>query len=249
MLRTLLSLTLISAILVPGLARADAKGDKVIGLMDKSMTTAKDQHFIHRVVTKEPGKAKRTLTMDVHIKGTEWRRVEFLAPGDIKGMKILVLSLDQMYVYMPAYRKVRRVAGHTREQGFMGTTFSHDEISIVTYGPTFAGKLLSEDDRAWKVEAIRRPGKTFRHKKVLFTISKKYRQPLEIKYYNEKNELMKTEVRSDYVCEGKVCQPKRLKLTDHTRNEAWSEIICDKWEVNTGVSDRFFTVRALQRRR
>ena len=122
-------------------------------------------------------------------------------------------------------------------------------MSIVTYGPTFTGKLLSEDDKAWKVEATRRPGKTFRFKKLVFAISKKHHQPLEIKYYNERNELMKTETRSEYVCEGKICQPKVLKLVDHTRNNAWSKIICDKWEVNTGVDERFFSVRALQRDR
>ena len=242
-------LTALLLTVVGATAHADAKGDAVIAKMDESMTRAKDQHFIHRVVTKEPGKAERKITMDVHIKGKEWRRIDFLAPGDIKGMKILILSLDQMYVYLPAFRKVRRVAGHAREQGFMGTTFSHDEMSIVTYGPTFTGKLLSENDKTWKVEATRRPGKTFRFKKLLFTLSKKFLQPLEIKYYNERNELLKTEQRSEYVCESKICQPKVLKLTDHTRNNAWSKIICDKWEVNTGVDERFFSVRALQRER
>ena len=109
-------------------AHAETPGDKVIKQMDESMTRAKDQHFIHRVVTQEPGKAQRTLVMDVRIKGDEWRRIDFTDPGDIKGMKILILSLDQTYVYLPAFRKVRRVAGHAKEQGFMGTTFSHDEM-------------------------------------------------------------------------------------------------------------------------
>lgn len=247
-LRTLPPLLLIS-VLTAATAHADAKGDAVIGKMDASMTQAKDQHFIHRVVTQEPGKAKRTIKMDVHIKGDEWRRIDFLEPGDIKGMKILILSLDQMYIYLPAFRKVRRVAGHAREQGFMGTTFSHDEMSVVTYGPIFKGKLVSENDKEWKVDARRREGKKFRYPRLVFTISKKYRQPTLIKYYNDKNELMKTEVRSRYICEDNICQPKSIKLTDHTRNGAWSEILCDEWQVNTGVSDRFFTVRALQRRR
>jgi len=187
--------------------------------------------------------------MDVYIKGKEWRRIEMLEPGDVKGMKILSLSLDKMYVYLPAYRKVRRVAGHAQEQGFMGTTFNHDEISIVTYGPVFKAKLLSETKDHWKVEGIRRPGKPFRHKRLVFTILKKYRQPSELKYYNDKGQLMKTETRRDYVCKGKVCQPNVLRLTDHTRNNAWTEISCEKWEVNTGISDRAFTVRALQRGR
>ena len=29
-----------------------------------------------------------------------------------------------MYVYLPAYNKIRRVASHASNQGFMGTMFS-----------------------------------------------------------------------------------------------------------------------------
>jgi len=246
---TRILLPILTVVACANIAHADSAGDRVIAQLDESMTRARDQHFIHRLVTQEPGKAKRTIVMDVHIKGKEWRRIDFMAPGDVKGMKILILSVNQMYVYLPAFRKVRRVAGHAREQGFMGTTFSHDEISIVTYGGIFSGKLLSEEKNHWKVEATRRPGKEFRHKKLVFTVRKDYKQPSEIKYYNEKGELMKTEVRTDYLCKGRICQPSVLKLTDHTRNDAWTKIICDKWEVNTGVDDRFFTVRALQRGR
>ena len=201
---------------VPGPARAETPGEKVLRKMDEGMTKARDQHFVHKMVTKEPGKAKRVIKMDVHIKGKEWRHVKMLEPGDIKGMKILTLSLNKMYVYLPAYRKVRRVAGHAKEQGFMGTTFSQDEISIVTYSPTFKGKLLKETKTHWIVKATRRPGKEFRHKTLVFKIRKDLAMFDELKYYSEKGELMKTETRKDYDCKEGICQPKTIRLVDHT---------------------------------
>jgi hypothetical protein len=163
-------------------------------------------------------------------------------------MRILVRSVTQMYVYLPAYRKVRRVASHVRSQGFMGTTLSHDEISIVTYGPLFGAKLLSENDTHWTIQASLKDGKEFSYPKLEFDILKNVKQPSEIRYFNEKGVKVKTEHRSNYDCKGTICNPKKLRMVDNTRNGMWTEIICLDWKVNTGVKDSQFTVRSLQRR-
>jgi outer membrane lipoprotein-sorting protein len=244
---TLLALALTLVWAVP--AWAGSKGDEIIKKMDESMTRAEDQFFHYDVVTQEPGKAKRTLSMDVTIKGDSWRRVDYTAPGDVKGMKVLIHSMDKMWVYMPQFRKVRRVASHVRDQGFMGTTYSHDDMSVVTYGKLLKGKLLEETKTHWKVEGRRRPGVKYGYAKVIFNIHKKYRQPTEIYYYNDKGQKVKTEIRREYQCKDNVCNAKIMKLTDHTRNGAWTKFVNTEWKVNTGVSDRYFSVRQLQRGR
>lgn len=235
--------------ITPGSARADRAGDEVLKKMDTAQTRAKDQMFVYDLTTKEPGKSPRALQLKVTIKGESWRRVDFLGPGDVKGMKVLILSMSQMYVWLPAYRKIRRVASHVRDQGFMGTTFNHDDMSITRYSSIFSAKLVSETKEHWKVKATRRPGKDYPYKTLLFTIAKKYRQATEIRYYNDKGAHVKTEVRKGYTCKGEICNADTMKLTDHTRNDTWSEFKKKKWEVNTGVADRFFTVRSLQRGR
>ena len=226
----------------------ESPGERVLRLLDEAMTQAQDQYFVHELVTQEPGKEPRKMKMRVNIKGKEWRLIEFFEPGDIKGMRVLVRSVTQMYVYLPAYRKVRRVASHVRSQGFMGTTLSHDDISIVTYGPLFTAKLLSENDTHWTIEATLKEGKDYPYPKVEFEVLKSYTQASEIRYFNDKGVKVKTEHRSNYDCQGTICNPKKLKMVDHTRNDTWTEIICHEWKVNTGVKDSQFTVRSLQRR-
>lgn len=234
-------------------ARAETEGERVLRLMDESMTRADDQYFLQEITTREPGKDPRVVIWEVTIKGTTFRRVDFKSPGDVKGMKVLIRSLDQMYVYMPAYRKVRRVASHVRSQGFMGMTLSHDDASIVTYSPVYRSKLLEETDTHWKVEGVRRPGQSFPYARIEFDIRKDMRQPDELRYFNEKGLKVKSEIRTDYECRDKdgtrICSPMKLKLTDHTRNDMYSALVTKEWKINTGVEDRFFTVRALQRRR
>jgi hypothetical protein len=226
----------------------ESPGERVLHLMDEAMTQAQDQYFVQDIITQEPGKEPRKMKMRVHIKGKEWRRVEFFEPGDVKGMRVLVRSVTQMYVYLPAYRKVRRVASHVRSQGFMGTTFCHDDISTVTYSPLYTAKLLSENDTHWTIQATLKEGKDYPYTKLEFDVLKNNKQPSEIRYFNDKGVKVKTEHRSNYECQGTICNPKKLKMVDHTRNGMWTEIIGLEWKVNTGVKDSHFTVRSLQRR-
>ena len=73
------------------------------------------------------GKAERTMAMTVLLKG-EKRFTEFSAPSDMKGTKVLVLSPSEVYAYLPAFGKVRRVASSASDQGFMGMAFSLDDF-------------------------------------------------------------------------------------------------------------------------
>jgi hypothetical protein len=69
----------------------------------------------YEITNKEPGKDEGTLAMTVKLKG-EKRYTEFSAPADMRGTKVLILSPTQMYVYLPSYGKVRRIANHTKDQ-------------------------------------------------------------------------------------------------------------------------------------
>ena len=228
-------------------ARGDAAGDKALATTDAAMTRAKDQMYEYEITTQEPGKAKTKLTMRVHVKGKSWRLIDFLAPGDIKGMRYLVLSMSQMYVYLPAYQKVRRVASHARSQSFMGTALSQDDASLTTYGEYYSGKLLEETKSYWKVEGTKRPGKDAPYPRVVMTIAKEHQQATELLWFNDKGVKLKTETRWDYECQDNICGPKKMRMVDHTRGGMWTEFNRLGWKVNTGIADSEFTPRALQR--
>ncbi len=243
------TLTLLLTVAAPGAARADAAGEKLMKRLDKIMTLAKDQTFVYNLVTKEPGKGERKMVMRVRIKGTEWRRVDFEAPGDVKGMKVLVRSKSKMYIYLPAYRKVRRVASHVKDQGFMGTTLSHDDISTATYNKFYEGTKTGETKTHWTVVAKRRKGADVPYPKLEFDLSKKYIHPTEIRYFNDKGKKIKTEVRTKYSCQGDICNAAEMKMTDHVRNDAWTRMSRTTWKVNTGLKNRTFSLRSIQRGR
>jgi outer membrane lipoprotein-sorting protein len=232
-----------------GSALADAKGDEIIAKLDKLATGPADQYFVFEMTTYEKGKEPNSMTFEVTIKGTKFRRLRYLAPGDVKGMGMLVRSLSKMYIYLPAYRRVRRIASHVRDQGFMGSTYSYDEMAIVTYGEVFNCDLVGETEELYKLKCNRKEGKEFHYPVMEMDIRKDIHRPSELRFFNEKGVKLKTDYRTKYDCKGDLCNPKDMKLVDHTRGDVYTTMISKEWKVNTGVKDSFFTVRALQKGR
>ena len=227
-------------------AYADANGDDVVSQMDAELTRASDQFFSYDITTQEPGKKPKLMSITVQVKSTK-TLTEFLAPGDLKGTRVLVLSRTQMYIYVPAFRKVRRIGSHVTEQGFMGTTYSHAEMAALDYGPAYDGKLLSDNDKTWTVELTPKLDANTPYGKLEMEILKDMKHPAEIRYFNTKGQKVKTERRTDYSCDVGLCNAATMRMTDHTRNETWTEFKRTDWKPNNGYGDDLFSVRRLQR--
>lgn len=240
-------LALIGALFVSGAARADRRGEELLKQMDRALTAAKDQTFEMEMIISDPGKPPRRLGLKVYLKGAEKRRLDFVSPGDVKGVKLLVITRTQMYTYLPAYRKVRRIASHVRAQTMFGADFNFDDMSTVTYSESYQARLVSETKSHWILVAKRRPGAEVPYAKIQLRVRKAEMLPDLLLYFNDKGTKIKTETRGDVNCRDKVCAAGRLKMVDHTRNNHWTEIVRSNWEINTGLSDRLFSVRSLQR--
>ncbi len=74
---------------------------------------------------------------------TEKRVFRFLSPADVKGTGILIFDYeskaDDMWIFMPALRKTRRILSSQGSQAFMGSEFSYADLNIpalddFTYG-------------------------------------------------------------------------------------------------------------------
>lgn len=78
--------------------------------------------------------------------------VRFLSPGDIKGTGLLVWehpnAEDERFLYLPALGRVRRIAGEEKQESFVGSDLSYEDIGgrdIAEYTYAFA-----ERDAAWQ---------------------------------------------------------------------------------------------------
>jgi outer membrane lipoprotein-sorting protein len=224
-------------------ARADAAGDAVLARMDAAMNRAKTLSFDYEIVNKEPNKDERTMGMKVLLKG-EKRYSEFSSPADMKGTKVLILSPTQMYVYLPAFGKVRRIASHTKDQGFLGLAFSQDDMATTAYGALYTGAVTSDSPAQTVLTLTPKAGQETAYSRIEVTITKDHGVISQLKYFNAEGANNKTETRTGYTCEGDVCTPGELKMVDNTKGN-WTKLIAKTRKVNEEISDDVFSQRNL----
>lgn len=225
---------------------ADAAGDKAIGAVDAAVNRAKTQYLEYEVVNQEPGKSEKKLGLKVYVKGAK-RLTEFLAPADMKGTKILIESPTQMYVYLPAFGKVRRIASHVNDQGFMGLAFTPDDLANQTLAPSYDVTIAGDAGNEQKLVLAAKAGQTVSYPKIEMTVLKDKSVPSELKYYNAAGTHVKTETRSDYSCESGVCTPRELKMVDHSKGGHYTRMIRKEWKVNQTIEDSVFSKRNLEK--
>lgn len=224
-------------------AMADDAGSKALAATEAAMNKAKSHYFVYEAKTSEANKSEKTVGLNVWIKG-EKRLTEFTAPADLKGTKVLILSPTEMYVYLPAFGKVRRIASHTSDQSAFGMAFSGGDLATQKYSGEY--DATSSGD---KMTLTPKAGQSPDYGKIEMTIDKSNKLPTELKYYNTDGKHIKTETRSGYTCEGDakdVCTPATLKMVDHTKNLT-TTLTRKKVKVNDSISDETFSKRNLEK--
>ena len=91
--------------------------------------------MVMRLIDRQGRARERTLVM-TSLRGAGDRGDRFLvrfdSPGDIKGTGLLVWEHrngeDERFLYLPALGRVRRIAGSEKQESFVGSDFSYEEI-------------------------------------------------------------------------------------------------------------------------
>lgn len=231
----------------PEVAVADSAGDSTLATIDAAINKASTLYFEYKASIKAPDKDAKSLGLTVRMKGDK-RLTEFTAPADVKGTKVLILSPTQMYIYLPSFGKVRRIASHTTEQGFMGLDFTQAEMLLTRYSPYYGATVASDDGTNLKLNLTAKEGTDAPYPKVVLTVTKSNNLPTQIEYFEDASSSSpsKTETRTGYSCDGDICVPGEFKMVDHTKSGKYSTLTTVKWKANGDMSDDLFTKRNLE---
>jgi outer membrane lipoprotein-sorting protein len=246
--RKLTAITTVAVGLLAAPAAFAADAVELLKQMDVTMNRWKDQYFEYEMRDTQPGKGERTLGLNVYMKG-EKRVTEFTSPADARGTRVLILSDTQMYVYLPAYKKVRRVASHVTAQGFMGTAYSQDDLAVTTFSDKYDAKTLQEAEGKATLELKVKDGLHVAYPKIQVTIDVEKKLPVAFSYFDDKGTKLKTESRGEYKCEGDICVPYEMKMEDHTTPGHVTHLSTKKWKVNSDLEERIFSRRYIQKGR
>lgn len=223
------------------------RGTELLRCWDNMTKHVRDQYFRWDMeIQDKPSGGSRTLGMKVWEKN-EMRLVHFVAPANVAGMKVLTISRSQMYVYLKGFNRIRRITSHTRDQSLFGSDYSYDDQSTVTYGALYEATLVKEEPATALLRLTRKKDAESSYGRIHVTLRKEGCVPLQMRYFNEAGKHVKTETRSNYNCEQKVCNAALMKMVNHAQDDHWTVLHRREWKLNVGVSESKFSRRALQR--
>jgi outer membrane lipoprotein-sorting protein len=190
---------------------------------------------------------------------TEKRIIRFLSPAEVKGTGMLIFDYDErnddMWIYMPALRKTRRIISNEKGKSFMGSEFSNADMSapnLEAFDYTVTGSGVSGGTDCWIVEVIPvnedimdRMG----YDRQLAWIGKQDFVLRKAEYYDEDDKLFKQMITSDVRQidpSGKKYIATRMEMSN-MQNGRKSVMTIDKIQYNPDVKDDYFTLGYLER--
>jgi len=221
-------------------------GDEILSKVDQVLNAPKDRVGSVRMTLIDKNDDRKERELGMWQKGDEKRIVRFLSPADVKGVGFLSLTDDQMYLYMPAFKKIRRIASHIKNENFMGSDFSYDDIAQTLYADDYTARILEETETHYVLELSPRPKSDADYSRLKMWVVKKTYLYDKVEYHDKKGKLQKVLTVSKTEQIDGYWTPREMEMHDvqkeHRTVMAFTEIKHD-----TGLEDKLFTQRYLKR--
>ncbi len=257
----LLAVTLAAAWVPPAAERAGAADLTAEQILDKlegtAMLTGNGSARIELITENKRGQ-QRSNTLRIYrskaADGTEKQLLEYLAPADVAGTKLLSITGGgqeaQIWLFMPALGRERRIAGAETQSKFMATDFTYEEISGGSaYKDDYKAERLKDEALEGRNCYVLRltPTKESDYSFVKMWVWRDEFIPLKIDFYNRDAKVRKVLSNSDLKknSQGKW-EPSTVVMSDVA---AGTKTIIKILEMSEDpVPDEHFTVRYLRRR-
>ena len=227
------------------LAAQPLSGNQILKKVEDTMLAPKSTVADATMILIDKKGKQKVRKVKMWTKGKKKRVVKFLKPADVKGVGFLVLSDNEMYLYMPAFKKIRRIASHVKHQSFMGTDFSYDDISTTEYTKHYTGKLLKETDKKYIIEAKRKKSSDKEYDKLKMWVDKTSFLPTKVEMY-KKNKLKKVMINNKIEKIGKYWMATDIVMTN-VKKKHKTRLKMENLKFDKAVPGSIFTKRFLKR--
>ncbi|WP_273024214.1 outer membrane lipoprotein-sorting protein [Rheinheimera sp.] len=232
-----------------GLQIAKERKSRDIGWGDSESQTTM---VLRNAAGDESRREMRTAALEVQGDGDKGLTI-FDEPRDVRGTAFLNHSHptteDDQWLYLPAVKRVKRIASRNKSGPFMGSEFAYEDLSsfeIEKYRFNYLQDEPCGDSNCFVLEQI--PADEFSgYSKSIAWLSQQHYQPVKVEYYDRKNTLLKTLTLQDYrQYLDKYWRPHKLSMVNHQTGKS-TDLLIHKIEFNTGRTAADFDTNALQR--
>ncbi len=176
----------------------------------------------------------------------------FLTPADVKGTKTLTHEHtdrdDDQWLYLPALKRVKRIASRNKSGSFMGSEFSYEDIGNQHYDKFTYKEGIEEVDlngvayyKGTRIPKDENSGYT----KQVSWVAKDSFLLQKVDYYDRKGERLKTATFSEYKQIDGVWRVGKIEMVNH-QNDKRTVLIWKTDKVHAGLTTKEFNKRVLK---
>jgi len=179
----------------------------------------------------------------------------FDRPRDVKGTAFLSFShtsgADDQWLYLPALKRVKRIASRNKSGPFMGSEFSFEDLAsfeIEKYTYKFITEEACSIGTCFVVEQYPTDKNSGYTKRIVWVDTAEYRM-LKTDFYDRKNSLLKTLTTEQYQqYKGKFWRPSSMKMVNYQSKKS-TDLSYGQYQFDNGLSDSDFNKNTLKRAR
>jgi hypothetical protein len=198
---------------------------------------------------------RRLRVRGLEIKGDGTRSLcIFDSPPDVRGTILLTHTHkkadDDQWLFLPALRRVKRIAAQNKSGSFVGSEFSYEDIATQTwdkYTYTWLRDEVYDGNDCTVIE--RRPAdqKYSGYTRQIVWIDKAHYRTWKVDYYDRKDSLLKTLTAKGYrKHEDAFWRPGEMTMVNHQTGKS-SQLIWSDFGFGTGLTENDFDRSSLTR--
>jgi len=203
---------------------------------------------------KESIREIRSKTLEVENDGDKSLTI-FDRPRDVKGTALLSFTHkegpDDQWLYLPALKRVKRIASDNKSGPFMGSEFAYEDITsqeVEKYTYKFIKDDSLNDMDVFVFERYPVDKKSGYTRQVIWMDKDNYKER-KIEYYDRKNALLKTLVLDEYnLYLDKFYRTHNMHMENHQTGKS-TRLLQSNYNFDVELSDRDFDKNSLKRAR
>ena len=219
---------------------------EILTKLDDVVNAPKDQDMKMKLILIDKDGKEKVREMSMLQKGSDKRLAKFLSPADQKGIAFLSLPNDIMYLYLPAFKKTRRIASHVKNTKFAGTDFTYEDMEAKRYSEKWIPELIKKEDSHHILQLIPKKGVKTDYSKLIMWVRTDNFYPAKIEHYDKGNKLYKVMVREKIEKVSGYWVSKESEMED-LKAKHKTKMILENVKFDSGLSDEVFTDRYLSR--
>ena len=228
--------------------RAAPPAQEILAKVDSAMNAPEDRKTKMQMVLVDRRGKEKVRVAESYQKGDDYRLIRFLSPADQRGIGFLSLPGDLMYVYFPAFKKVRRIAAHVKNTTFAGTDFTYDDLSTFRYSEDYDAELLEEGKDHYLLKLAPKPNVKKDYGYLKMWVDKASFLPKKIEFYDKSGNLWKVmEFRRLERIKG-YWVAREMEMRDLKKQHS-TRMVLEEMALDTGIPDKVFTKGYLRRGR